>query len=420
MCENSSAESPKSLGNDIYDSYSRHVNPSYPAFLTRFGINAHAVRAEGAVIWDTNGKSYIDCTAGYGLFNLGHNHPAIIQTIIDQLNSHQLLTRPLITPIHVKLAEHLAAASPGDLDYVFMCNSGSEAIDSALKLARLATGRKQIIAAEGSFHGYTYGALSATGIPKFRQFFEPLLPAFEHVAYGDIDAMKCAIGDETAAVLLEPVQHEAGVRVPPPDYLANVRRACDEHGALLLLDEVKTGFGKMGSLFACVEANVIPDVLILGKSLGGGVIPSGAIVARKHTWAKFKLSFPMTASSYAGNSLACAAGLKSLEILRDSDLLDACKEKSRLLLAELRHLGQEYPQVINRINGKGLLLSLELRNTRCAFELARNLAHNGVLAMPAFGANAELMIEPPLVITSEQLTKVVECIRMACASLPLS
>ena len=296
------------------------------------------------------------------------------------------------------------------LECVFLCNSGSEAIDSAIKLARLHTRKSRIIAAEGSFHGYTYGALSATGIPKLRKFFGPLLPDVVHVPYGDSDALAKAMTAETAAILLEPIQHEAGIHVPPNDYLQTVRKLCTNNGILLIIDEVKTGFGKTGSLFACEESGVVPDILALGKSLGGGLIPSGAIVSTQAIWKKFSLSFSMSASSFAGNTLASRAAVTALEIYqRDGYMLD-CRKKGESLMSHMSALVTRYPSLLTKVTGKGLLIGLRTSDPRAAFSLSRRLVEKGVLVMPAFGQGAELMIEPPLVITDDQISEVVGAI----------
>lgn len=401
----------------LYQSYGHHLSQSYPAFLQRLGIDSIAVRAEGAVITDSTGKSYIDCTAGYGLFNLGHNHPELVGALVDQLMSAQPLTRPLISHVQVEMGERLAAATPGELECVFLCNSGSEAIDSAMKLARLHTRKSRIIAAEGSFHGYTYGALSATGIPKLRNFFGPLLPDVVHVPYGDSNALAKTMTTETAAVLLEPIQHEAGVHIPPKGYLKTVRELCTNNGVLLIIDEVKTGFGKTGRLFACEESGVVPDILVLGKSLGGGLIPSGAIVSTQAIWKKFGLSFSMSASSFAGNTLASRAAVTALEVYqRDGRMLD-CRKKGESLMSHLSTLVTRYPSLLSKVTGRGLLIGLRTSDPRTAFNLSRLLAERGVLAMPAFGQGAELMIEPPLVITDSQISEVVSAINGACQTL---
>lgn len=391
---------------ETYSLYANHINPSYPDFLCRLGLEHTATLAEGAIITDSKGSQYIDCTAGYGLFNLGHNHPSITQALIDQLQSKLPLTRPLITDIQAHFAQRLTTVAPQGLDKVFLCNSGSEAIDSALKLARLSSRRKKIVSANGSFHGFTFGALSATGIKKFRQPFEPMLPEVEFMSYGNLDDAERLIDQQTAAVILEPIQHEAGVNLPPADYFRGIREICDRNGTLLILDEVKTGFGKTGHLFACETLGITPDILILGKSLGGGMIPSGAILATNDHWKRFGLSFPMSASSYAGNTLTCRAGLAVLDIFEQTNILSSVKTKAEFLTETLVTLAKEFKNLVKGTTGQGLLHGLTMQNPKLCSALAKQLIQHNVLALPAFGNANELMIEPPLIITQDDLQRV--------------
>ena len=408
----------RSLDDDaLIESYTRLVNPAYPSFLHKLGLDRVAARAEGTTITDSQGKTYIDCAGGYGLFNLGHNSPVIIDALVDQLSQRQQLTKPFITDVQVHFATCLEQLAPGDLTCSFLCNSGSEAIDSAIKLARLHTGATQIIAAEKSFHGYTLGALSASGIPSFKRGYGPLLPGFSHVPFGDAGAIEKAITAQTAAILLEPIQHEAGVLVPPDDYLREVRRICNAHNILLILDEIKTGIGKTGRMFACEHCGVTPDILVLGKALGGGVIPIGALLGKSTLWRKFGLSFPMSASSFAGNALACRAGIATLQHVQASGLLGECTEKGRLLMSELRHLIGCFPHVLRSVDGAGLLIGLGTCSRAIAIALARAMIQRGVLMLPAFANPAVLMVEPPLVITVPQLHRVLASLRAACEAM---
>jgi len=402
---------------EIFESYAQHISWVYPSFLSRLGLNNIAVRAEGATITDSKGKTYIDCIGGYGIFNLGHNHPMIVQALVRQLNEKQLFTKPLITEISTKLAVCLSDISPGDLKCSFVCNSGSEAIDSAIKLARLNKGKKQIIAAEKAFHGYTFGALSASGIPSFKRFLGPMVPDFIHVPFGDIKALRDSVTSDTAAVLLEPVQHEAGVFLPSKDYFQEVRRICDDNDVILILDEIKTGFGKTGYMFACEYFGIVPDILVIGKSLGGGLIPIGALIAKEHLWKKYVLSFPMSASSFAGNVLACRAALTTIQILQGETLIEDAMEKGRILLDAFREYSKKYPDIIKAVDGFGLLIGIETVQPKKTLELSIEMIRQGVLAVRAFGNPSVLMIEPPLVISRDQIEKVIWSFETACQRL---
>jgi putrescine aminotransferase len=399
----------------LFESYGRLINPSYPSFLSKLGLDKLAAKAQGATITDSGGKTYIDCVGGYGLFNVGHNNPEIVQALTDQLQQEQLLTKPFITEIQVRMAECLAKIAPGELTCSFVVNSGSEAIDCAIKLVRLHKGAKTIITAQRAFHGHTFGALSASGIPSFTRAFRPLLPGFTSVPFGDISALEESISAETAAVLIEPLQHEAGVALPPDGYLQKVRRLCDEHNLMLVLDEIKTGFGKTGRMFACEHYGVVPDVLVLGKSLGGGLIPAGAVVARENLWKRFGLSFSMSASSFAGNALVCCAGLSAIQYIQRGSLLEDCAEKGKLLLRSLRESVAEYPGILRSANGLGLLIGIETKSGKVALELAQEMIRQGVLVVPAFGNSSVLMAEPPLVISFQQVRTVADVFASACA-----
>ncbi len=390
------------------------MNSRYPSFLEQLGLDCPAAGASGAVITDLKGRQYIDCVGGYGVFNLGHNHPAIVAALIEQLGSGQLTTRPLLTDVQVRFAEMLNSIAPGDLCHSCLLNSGSEAIDYAIKLVRLMTGRPEIITARGSFHGHTLGALSASGIPSFRREFEPLIPGFVAAAYGDADEIERSVSDRTAAVLIEPMQHEAGIILPPNGYLRAVREICDRHNLLFVLDEVKTGMGKTGRFFACEHEDVQPDVLCLGKSLGAGLIPVGAVMTDSASWRRSSLSFSMTASSYAGNALACRVGIEVIRCLQQEDLVAQCAHKGEYLIGRLRRCCAEYPDLLQAASGLGLLLGLECRSVKIARQLTRAMIRTGVLVMMAFGNARAIMIEPPLVISMEQLELVVDALRRAC------
>jgi len=402
------------LDERLFESYGRLINPAYPQFLKRLGLNRIAVKAEGATITDSAGRTYIDCVGGYGLFNLGHNHPEIIQGLKEQLDKKELFTKPLITEAPVKFAEKLAEISPESLSCSFVCNSGSEAIDSAMKLARLHKGKQEIITAINSFHGYTFGALSASGILSFKKLFEPMVPGVLHVPFGDIKALENMVSSDTAAILLEPMQHEAGIFLPPKDYFQQVRRICEKNDIILILDEIKTGCGKTGRMFAFEHSGVVPDILVLGKSLGGGLMPIGALIAKKRLWRKFGLSFPMSASSFAGNTLASCAALLTLQLIQRENIIEECEKKGDLLLDQLQRCAEKYPAILKSVKGLGLLIGIETVRAKNTMGLAKEMVQQGVLTAPAFGNPSVLMIEPPLIISREQIHQVLEAFEVVC------
>ncbi|GIV89417.1 MAG: acetylornithine aminotransferase [Chloroflexus sp.] len=356
------------------------------------------VRGEGARLYDAEGRMYIDCVGGQGAANLGHCHPAIVAALREQ--SERLISCPEIFPNDVRAAylSELAAALPFPAR-IFLCNSGTEAVEAALKFARLLTGRPGIIATMRGFHGRTMGALSATWESKYREPFLPLVPEFSHVPYGNLDALREAIGPQTAAVLIEPVQGEGGVRPAPPGYLAGVAEICAANGSLVLVDEVQTGFGRTGKLFAIEHDGIVPDMLILAKSIAAG-IPMGAVAIHE----RFGPLPPGShGSTFGGNPLACAAARAALRVYREERIPEQAAVKGAWLMQALREL--KLPTV-REIRGLGLLVGLELKN-RSQPAIAALIEH-GVLALPA-GPNV-LRLLPPLVIQMEELEQVVRAI----------
>jgi len=398
----------------IYQKYQDHISTTYPSFLKKLGILSTAVKAQGSIIEDSDGCEYIDCVSGYGVFNIGHNHPKIINDITNLLKQSQLFTNPFITNIQIQAAEKLSEIAPGDMPYSFLCNSGSEAVDTAIKLARLYTGKKEIITSFNSFHGFTYGGLSATGIHSFTKLFKPLIPQIIQVPYDDINIIKKAISKDTAAVLLEPIQHEAGIHIPSDDYLRQVRQLCNEHNVLLIIDEIKTGMGKTGAMFCCNELGIIPDILVLGKSLGGGVMPVGAIMASKKLWRKFSYSFPMAASSNSGNILACQAVISTIDILKEEKLLSECQEKGIIFSNMLQQVIETSEGLLKKVDGKGMLYGVKTNSAQTTLMIVKEMIQQGILVFPSYLDAETIIIEPSLVISNEQIKKVIKVLDDVC------
>ena len=366
------------------------------------------VGGEGAVVWYENGRSYLDCVAGISVANVGHAHPTVVAAITRQAQT--LLTCPemFYNDQRAQLLGRLTAVLPGNLDRVFLCNSGTEAVESAIKFARLATGKSGIVATMRGFHGRTLGALSATHNPKYREPFAPLLSGFAHVPYGNLDKLAAAIDDGTAAVLLEPVQGEGGGRPADFGYLQAVRALCDERGVLLILDEVQTGFGRTGQWFACQHANVVPDLLTMGKAIAGGV-PMGAVgIGARVTGLKPGLH----GSTFGGNPLACAAALATLDVYEAEQLV---ARSARLGVYLQERLAEINSPLIREVRGLGLMVGIELRVR--ASQVVEKLMERGILTLTA--GPTVLRLLPPLVITEAQLDEVVEAIAAVLGELGL-
>ncbi len=353
------------------------------------------VRGAGARAWDAEGRMYIDCMSGQGSANLGHCHPAVVAALHDQANTLISCTEVLANDRRAAYLEALVTALPFPAR-LFFCSSGAESIEAMLKFARLLTGRTRIVAAKRGFHGRTMGALSATWEPKYREPFAPLVPDFAHVPYDDLDALAEAVDERTAGVLLEPVQGEGGVRPAGPGYLEGARRICDEHGALLLLDEVQTGFGRTGKLFAIEHSGVTPDMLALAKSIAGG-FPMGAVALHERHGS---LSPGAHGTTFGGNPLAMAAALATLNVMRNDDLPGQANEKGAWLLERLRGIASPN---IREVRGLGLLIGIELKQRVQSYLAA--LVDRGVLALPS--GPTVLRLLPPLVIGYDDLETVV-------------
>ena len=349
------------------------------------------VRGAMATLWDDDGNEYIDCGASFGVGNLGHCNPAIVEAIGAQARELIHVGPVFGTTAKATFVEKLLSVAPRNLRRVFLSNSGSEAVEAAIKFARASTRRKKIIAAMRGFHGRTMGALSATWRKDFREPFEPLVPGFEHVPFNDIEALQKAVDQDTAAVILEAVQGEGGVHVASPEYLPAAREACDRSGALLILDEVQTGMGRTGRLFAVERWGVEPDLLTLAKSLAGGV-PIGATLATEEVERAFQGSHN---STFGGNPLACAAATAAIEYTVQERLWERADRLGTIGIEKLR--GLDAPSV-REVRGLGLMIGIELRGK--AAPVLQALQEEGVLAIG--GGSSVVRLLPPLVIPEDQ------------------
>jgi putrescine aminotransferase len=398
---------------EILAKYESFINPGLARLLRFMGLSAVEREADGSVVTDWEGKPMIDCVGGYGTFTLGHRHPRVIAAVEEQLKKMPLSSKVMLSEPMAELAEKLARITPGDLTYTFVCNSGTEAVEGAIKLARIATGRTRIISMLNSFHGKTMGSLSASGKDLYRAPFQPLLPGFAHVPFGDPDLLENAMDEDTAAVILEPIQGEAGIIVPPPGYLKRVRELCDRKGILLIADEVQTGMGRTGMMFACEEERVVPDIMCLAKALGGGVMPIGAFVARPHLYVRYNDAPLLHTSTFGGNPLACAAANAAIDVLLEEKLYEEAAVKGNYLISRLSMLAEEYPGTIAEVRGKGLMIGVEFANEAVGGIAMSELIENGVLTAFALNNLRVTRIEPPLNIEKHQIEQVLETFRKA-------
>ncbi len=409
------------------ENHRQFINPELVNMMAFLNFDKCFVRAEGTSVWDNEGNEYLDFLGGYGALNLGHNHPEIIAAV-ESVKSPNLLQAAL-NPLAGALARDLALFTPGKLQYSFLGNSGAEAVEGALKLARASSGKMKIVSCEGAFHGKSFGALSVTGREKYRKPFAPLLSVVEFVPYGDSAALEKSLAKEdVSAFIVEPIQGEGGVIVPPEGYLKKVRDICTEHNALLIVDEIQTGFGRTGKMFACEHEGVVPDIMCISKSFGGGVMPLAAYIAIEKVWKRAYGSMEkatLHTSTFGGNSRAAAAGIATLEIIYREDLSHQAAEKGEYLLERLRQLQEKYP-FLQEVRGRGLMIGLEFSQPKQ--EGFFNKLTGGVvgkLADEYLGAmvSGELLnkhqiitaytlnnpnvirLEPPLIVSYEELDK---------------
>jgi acetylornithine/LysW-gamma-L-lysine aminotransferase len=356
-------------------------------------------RGKGALVWDVNGKEYVDCTASYGVALLGHSHPKIVEAVRQQAEKLISCHAGFYNDKRTELLQKIVQITPKGLDKVFLSNSGAEAVECAIKLARKFTGKPEIIAMMGGFHGKTMGALSATWDKKYREPFQPLVPEFKHIPPDNLEKVQEAITDKTAAILVEPIRGEGGVRIPPDGFLQGLRELCDEKSVLLILDEVQTSFGRTGKLFGCEHWGVTPDVMCLAKPFAGG-LPIGITVAQEPIMSSLKVG--EHSSTFSGSPLVCAAACAAIDVLLEEKLADRAAALGGYFKAKLEDLQAKY-KIVKEVRGLGLMLGVELRYD--VLNIILKAMDRGVLILDA-GRNV-LRFLPPLVIEKEQIDKTI-------------
>jgi len=354
------------------------------------------VKGKDTTVWDADGNSYIDCVAGIAVNNVGHANPKVGEAICNQVKKLIHTSNLYYTEEQVTLAKLLIGVSPHQK--AFFCNSGAEANEGAIKLARKHSGKGEIITMINSFHGRTITTITATGQPKYQKGFEPLTPGFKYVPYGDIEAVKETIGPNTAAVLVEPVQGESGVIVPPKDYLKQLKEVCEDSNVLLIFDEVQTGFGRTGEMFASQTFGVTPDITSLAKAIAGG-FPMGAVLANNNVAESFVPGDH--AATFGGNPLGCAAAKASINYILDEKLLDKSKQNGSYFIEKMKEL-QNNHDLIKEVRGMGLMIGVEMK-TECGY-MIDELFKEGIIVNCASGN--VLRFVPPLTISKEQIDTV--------------
>jgi acetylornithine/LysW-gamma-L-lysine aminotransferase len=381
---------------DIENRYLANVFSKKPVVITS---------GKGALLWDVNGREYVDCASSYGVAALGHCHPKIVEAIKAQ--AEQLITchSCYYNDKRAEFIEKLVKITPKGLDKAFLSNSGAESIECAIKLARKATGKPEIIGLMGAFHGKTMGALSLTWDKKYREPFMPLVPEMKNVAPDNPDKIREAITEKTAAVIMEPIRGEGGIRVPPDGYLQEVREICDRRGVLLIFDEVQTSFGRTGKLFACENWNVTPDIMTLAKPFAGG-LPVGITVAKENIMSALKVGEHST--TFSGSPIVCAAGCAAIDALIEEKLADRAASNGKYFRTQLEALQAKH-KIVKEVRGLGLMLGMELRYD--VYGVLMKTINKGVLVLDAGRTVVRLL--PPLVINKPQIDRAITALDAA-------
>lgn len=417
---------------ETFKYYAQNLNPGFLKLKRSVKHDAQGVewRGDGAYMQDIHGHRFIDCLGGYGVFALGHRHPHVIKRVQETIARIGLYSQELLNPLQAVLAHEIARRAPGDLQYVYYHCGGGESNDAALKLARLATGRMLHISFTKAFHGKTFGALSATNRPVLKKPFQPLVYGFRTAPYDSIEWLPEFITEEIASVIIEPIQGEGGINVPQREFLHAVRRRCNEVGALMHVDEVQSGWGRAGYYFCSEHFDLEPDIITLGKALGGGLMPQSALIANKKAF--FGKGFDPSCdimqlsngalpgmaknpwwltNTFAGSQLSCAASLATIEVYEQENLLAQCREKGEYLKLHINEMVAASPAVLREIRGIGLWLGLECQSAEMGTRLADELFERDVLVAQTINNPSVIRIQPPLIISQEQLDTVLAALR---------
>jgi len=385
------------------EQFATFINPQKVRVMAAAGLDILEADRSGPWVWDVDGRRFLDCFTSAGSFNVGRRNPRIVaaaHAALERLDQGNFL---LCSQPKAELAARLAQITPGDLTCTMFGSGGGEAIDFAIKLARGCTRRPRIISAVDGYHGHTGFALSAAGRAAFREPFEPLMPEFVQVPFGDLDVLVASLDERTAAVLLEPIQGEGGIVVAPPGYLAGVRAACDAAGALLILDEIQTGLGRTGRWWASEHDGVVADIMTTAKSLGGSLVPISATVFTEEL-REFLIPNPFIhLSTFGGSDLACAIALEVIALIEDTGLVEHAASMGERLLDGLRALAAAHPEVITDVRGRGLMAGVEYAEDSLGPRMSYHLARNGVLAIYSGNQPAVMRLMPALVIEEQEV-----------------
>ena len=411
-----SVDNRKQIAAETSDNFANHINKGFLEYrksVTESGDYAVTEWfGQGSILRDALDREFIDILGGFGIYSPGIRHPKIVAAVKAQLDKSPQYSQEMLDPLRAHLMKVLAMLTPGDIQYGFFINSGTEAVEGAMKLAKLHTGKSGFISMLKSFHGKTLGSLSLMGKSVFRKPLLPLLEGVRHVPFGDYQAVDqvleaaAAVGDGIAAVIAEPIQGEAGAIVPPDDFWPKLREICDHHGVLLIADEVQTGLGRTGKVFGVDHWDVTPDIMCLGKALGGGVMPMSAFISTPEIWKCMEPNPFMHTSTTGGNPLACSAALAHINVMLEEDLPGQAAKKGDYILGKLAEMKSRYPDILAHVRGKGLLIGMEFPSDEIGYKVASGLFSRKVLTAGTLTNSKNIRIEPALNIPYETLDEV--------------
>jgi len=406
----------KQIHDESIENFNVNVNPGWLEYRKSVSTDAAFIEWTDSVdhFEDLDGVEFIDCLGGFGIYTCGHRNPEILKTVQAQLSRYALHSQELIDPLRGYLAKITALAAPGDLQHCFFTNGGAEAIEMALKLARLATGGRWYISTIGAFHGKSMGAISVGGKGGYREDYLPLIQQVQHVEYGNAEAMETAIrnlievGETVAGVIIEPIQGEAGVIIPPEGYLTAVREICDKYGVAMIADEIQTGMGRTGTLWRVEVENVVPDIMTFGKAYGGGIMPITGIIARPCMWIDKLIENPWILGSptFGGNPLACAAAIATMKYTLENDIPGLCKKQGDRFMAKLEELRGKFPTVLTSFRGAGLLICMEFPEAEVGYAVVKAMFARRVMTAGTLVNAKTVRIEPPAVLSDESIERV--------------
>ena len=415
-----SPEDKKQMVKDTLNYFDNYVSPGwlkYRKSVSSDGEGGAVLEWEdgGAYCYGLNGEKFIDCLGGFGIYTCGHRNPEILDVVKKQLDHQALHSQELLDPLRGYLAKALADITPGDLQQCFFTNGGAEAVEMALKLARIATGGRWYISTVGAFHGKSMGAISVGGKSTYRVPYTPMVQQVQHVQYGVAEDIRKAIhnlqavGEPVAAVILEPIQGEAGVIVPPEGYLKEVREICDETGVALIFDEIQTGMGRTGTMWRCEAEGVTPDIMTFGKAFGGGIMPITGIIFKPKMWGQQLIDNPWLLGSptFGGNPVCCSAALATIRYMLKNDIPGVCRRKGEILKAGLQKEAEKYPDIIQEVRGVGLMLAVEFQTSDLGYLTSKGLFARGVLTAGTLVNAKTIRFEPTAVISEQDIADVI-------------